>query len=134
MNLKLLVEHPEAVFVRMPKDFPAGTANKPQDMYLWPGIILMAKVPSEDRKLKHGFRYKVLNIGEFFIEVIKLDKDDAGSGDSFVLPKPEVASKLRLTHAITYFSSQARTITGSCLLYTSPSPRDRQKSRMPSSA
>ena len=25
-------------------------------------------------------------------------------------------------------------LTGSCLLYTSPSPRDRQKSRMPSSA
>ena len=25
-------------------------------------------------------------------------------------------------------------ILGSCLLYTSPSPRDRQKSRMPSSA
>ena len=25
-------------------------------------------------------------------------------------------------------------ITGTCLLYTSPSPRDRQKSRMPSSA
>ena len=25
-------------------------------------------------------------------------------------------------------------ITGGCLLYTSPSPRDRQKSRMPSSA
>ena len=24
--------------------------------------------------------------------------------------------------------------TGACLLYTSPSPRDRQKSRMPSSA
>jgi aspartate aminotransferase-like enzyme len=26
------------------------------------------------------------------------------------------------------------TSSGSCLLYTSPSPRDRQKSRMPSSA
>ena len=25
-------------------------------------------------------------------------------------------------------------VTGDCLLYTSPSPRDRQKSRMPSSA
>ena len=25
-------------------------------------------------------------------------------------------------------------VTGGCLLYTSPSPRDRQKSRMPSSA
>ena len=28
----------------------------------------------------------------------------------------------------------ADTESGSCLLYTSPSPRDRQKSRMPSSA
>ena len=28
----------------------------------------------------------------------------------------------------------ARTLGGNCLLYTSPSPRDRQKSRMPSSA
>ena len=27
-----------------------------------------------------------------------------------------------------------RTLTNTCLLYTSPSPRDRQKSRMPSSA
>ena len=26
------------------------------------------------------------------------------------------------------------TVVGTCLLYTSPSPRDRQKSRMPSSA
>ena len=30
--------------------------------------------------------------------------------------------------------SIGRTIFGVCLLYTSPSPRDRQKSRMPSSA
>ena len=29
---------------------------------------------------------------------------------------------------------QAKRIHQSCLLYTSPSPRDRQKSRMPSSA
>ena len=30
--------------------------------------------------------------------------------------------------------SEEGTMYGSCLLYTSPSPRDRQKSRMPSSA
>ena len=30
--------------------------------------------------------------------------------------------------------SQKRQLLGGCLLYTSPSPRDRQKSRMPSSA
>ena len=47
---------------------------------------------------------------------MKLDKDDAGSGDSFELPVQDVANKLRLTHAITYFSSQARTITGSLRL------------------
>ena len=32
------------------------------------------------------------------------------------------------------FDSAQETFTASCLLYTSPSPRDRQKSRMPSSA
>ena len=123
VNLKLREAHPDAVFVYKPKDFPAKIANRPQDMYLWPGITLVAKVPSEDRKLKNGFRYKVLDIGELFIELSKLDKDDAESGDSFVLPKPEVASKLRLTHAITYFSSQARTITGSLRLTETKSER-----------
>ena len=116
VNLKLRVAHPEAVFVDMPKDFPAGTANKPQDMYLWPGIILMAKVPSEDKKLKNGFRYMVLSFEGGTVELVKLDKDDAGSGDGFELSVRDVANKLRLTHAITYFSSQARTITGSLRL------------------
>ena len=33
-------------------------------------------------------------------------------GDAFVLSKEELSSKMRLCHAITYFSSQARTIVG----------------------
>ena len=33
-----------------------------------------------------------------------------------------------------FSEAQAKAIAASCLLYTSPSPRDRQKSRMPSSA
>ena len=37
---------------------------------------------------------------------------------------------LRRMHVI----QDGRVIDGACLLYTSPSPRDRQKSRMPSSA
>ena len=32
------------------------------------------------------------------------------------------------------YNIDSQTITFTCLLYTSPSPRDRQKSRMPSSA
>ena len=35
---------------------------------------------------------------------------------------------------ITAYHEAGHAIVGSCLLYTSPSPRDRQKSRMPSSA
>ena len=34
----------------------------------------------------------------------------------------------------TGYSAGGGTLTNVCLLYTSPSPRDRQKSRMPSSA
>ena len=33
-----------------------------------------------------------------------------------------------------YYAKRLTEATGGCLLYTSPSPRDRQKSRMPSSA
>ena len=33
-----------------------------------------------------------------------------------------------------YYEGKIDGIFGNCLLYTSPSPRDRQKSRMPSSA
>ena len=36
--------------------------------------------------------------------------------------------------ALTRTSGGTHTLTNICLLYTSPSPRDRQKSRMPSSA
>ena len=43
----------------------------------------------------------------------------------------------RTTTTTTYISNTTTTTLGNpefCLLYTSPSPRDRQKSRMPSSA
>ena len=40
----------------------------------------------------------------------------------------------RRNHLDHLLSSHSRQETGTCLLYTSPSPRDRQKSRMPSSA
>ena len=46
-----------------------------------------------------------------------------GSGSYYVSPD---------TGERTYMSSKGKYIV--CLLYTSPSPRDRQKSRMPSSA
>ena len=40
----------------------------------------------------------------------------------------------KFTKKISSIQSQEKTYIGTCLLYTSPSPRDRTRSRMPSSA
>ena len=54
---------------------------------------------------------------------------------SFILKTPPAADLLRKAAGIEKGSGlQKIEKAGSCLLYTSPSPRDRQKSRMPSSA
>ena len=57
----------------------------------------------------------------------------AGGGDSaldWVLNLQPIAEKITLVHRRQDF----RAAPDSCLLYTSPSPRDRTRSRMPSSA
>ena len=55
----------------------------------------------------------------------------------------KTSGRLQMTEMIAQFlrelpadevPSGVRLLVGSCLLYTSPSPRDRQRSRMPSSA
>ena len=42
--------------------------------------------------------------------------------------------RTRASYMATAIAAEANELLGTCLLYTSPSPRDRQKSRMPSSA
>ena len=98
-------------------------ANQPQDMKVWEGIILIARYGSKEKQpLKNGVRYKVLAISEeedpdqenvliHKFEMIATDEDEQ-VGDSFFLSKEELGSKMRLSHAITYFSSQVRTIHG----------------------
>ena len=87
-------------------------------MSVWSGAILMARVDSKDAGLKNGLRYRVDRVGEAMVWLVQLNKDDEvpAGGVSFEMLKVEVAAKLRLTHAITYFSSQARTIQGSLRL------------------
>ena len=48
----------------------------------------------------------------------------------------ERLTKVQLSYAVAqkFSGSVGQTLLLPCLLYTSPSPRDRQKSRMPSSA
>ena len=50
---------------------------------------------------------------------------------SMMIPPPNVTGSLHMGHG---FQNTLMDTICSCLLYTSPSPRDRQKSRMPSSA
>ena len=51
-----------------------------------------------------------------------------GCSDAIMLERSE------LTSGSTWHAAGGMHTINSCLLYTSPSPRDRQKSRMPSSA
>ena len=77
----------------------------------------MARCGSNEKHLKNGVRYQVVKITDegdedpnFELRQVK----DQGEvvGESFLMTKEELGSKMRLTHAITYFSSQARTIVG----------------------
>ena len=54
--------------------------------------------------------------------------DEEGSGEVAVVPKDDIMSEFPA------LNDPAIDPIDTCLLYTSPSPRDRQKSRMPSSA
>jgi hypothetical protein len=92
-------------------------ANQPQDMKVWEGIVLMARCGSNEKHLKNGVRYQVVEITDegdedpnFELRRVK----DQGEvvGESFLMTKEELGSKMRLTHAVTYFSTQARTIVG----------------------
>ena len=67
--------------------------------------------------MKNGVRYKVVAItdeddGDHCFELRRVKDKGEAVGESFVMEKKELGSKMRLPHAITYFSSQARTIVG----------------------
>ena len=96
---------------------PAASANnlpnQPQDMRIWQGIVLMAIVPQSGALVKNGVRYEVLNVeGDNQFELVAIHDDGARTSENFIVDKKELGSNFRLTHALTYFSAQARTIHG----------------------
>ena len=98
---------------------------------------------------KKAESWKVVSVPE--AEAVSADVDGNGTQDSFDDEKDPKSNKdavkehrgdpIQLpdsTHTL-FFTSNILSLPGCfalgvCLLYTSPSPRDRQKSRMPSSA
>ena len=103
-------------------------ANKPQDMRIWEGIVLMARVKgmlkiktageSHGRvNLQNGRRYQVVSIavtedGATVFEMACINDKDEKVSETFMMSDEDLARNMRLTHAFTYFSSQARTIRG----------------------
>jgi hypothetical protein len=69
-----------------------------------------------------GNRESCMYCGAFVADQIPLDaKDSSNTGEDNVFVEKDGKGSIAVNVSV-------------CLLYTSPSPRDRQKSRMPSSA
>ena len=84
--------------------------SQPQDAYLWPGLIL-ASATTDRHHLKNGLRYRIVEVGET-TTLQRVNDEGLAKGEPFQMPEAEVVRDLRLQHAITYDSSQARTIYG----------------------
>ena len=80
--------------------------------------------PISTRKLETG---DVIQIGKFVLVYRPKPKRVEDPNESFGLDDYEVTGR-------TSYLEQVTALGGSCLLYTSPSPRDQRGSRMPSSA
>ena len=75
---------------------------------------------------ENGVRYKVKDITEeddekHNFEMVAVADDNQEIGESFIMTPEDLGSKICLSYAITYFSSQARTINGLLRLAQTPS-------------
>ena len=80
-------------------------------MHIWNGIILIGSTTDKNH-IKNGTRYKVIEIAQDVTTLYQVNDKDEQVGETFTMTPQEVGEKLLLSHAITYGSSQARTIYG----------------------
>ena len=83
--------------------------------------LVEAFLQYNDNSLERGLFYQALNV------VLEVELDDDLELEDYVVNFRRMFGDARMDAVL-------GSMDGSCLLYTSPSPRDRQKSRMPSSA
>ena len=102
-------DKPTGVFIKSPGTL-THTDNQPQDMWLRNDMILMAIMKSSDAICKNGVRYRLTTISKDCFTFHRVCDEDKQAGEPFTLTTKETAERMRLTYAITYFSSQARTI------------------------
>jgi hypothetical protein len=101
----------DAVMVKCEKGKSDSKSHSELHLKLWPGILLQSTVT--DRKhLRNALRYKVVDVTEEACGLVRVNDEGEVVGEQFTMQTQEITQKLRLTHAITYDSSQARTLYG----------------------
>ena len=87
----------------------------------------------ETKKIASEIAHKITLISKNTAKIIFL-KGDLGTGKTTLVK--EILKVYGLSESVTSptFTIVEPYLIGNCLLYTSPSPRDRTRSRMPSSA
>jgi len=86
-------------------------AKTAQKMLIWKGIVLMGAT-TDKKCMKNGTRYKVIDIASRTVKLDQISDRDEDVGEAFEMAAEDFGEKLLLSHAITYDSSQARTIYG----------------------
>ena len=108
-------------------DTPAAAVNSPLFLYVaFPTadpLLVSAAYPVPWNKYEIGYAW---NLGESYA--------DTHLGVTSSQFKALTSSGSQPTIYYAYCAACGSGVSAPCLLYTSPSPRDRQKSRMPSSA
>ena len=61
---------------------------------------------------ENALRYKIIEATTETCSMARVNDEGTIVGEQFVMPTEEIPQKLRLTYAITYDSSQARTLYG----------------------
>jgi len=102
-----------------------GIVESAQSMFVWPGIILQSGVTVNNKhlKLQNALRYKVLSVAVDTTEVIRVDDEGKEHPPLCVMQTSTLSHQMRLTYAITYDSSQARTLHGGVRLTQTSHPR-----------
>ena len=90
----------------------------------FPGISTDAKITQSQSYWKAGRPFAIL----------EHTLNAASANGTIVVQNADATGTIILTQIKTVSGNAVNTSTYSCLLYTSPSPRDRTRSRMPSSA
>ena len=92
-------------------------------------VVAAAGAAGEAAEEKDEFDVELTEVGANKVKVIKVVREVTGLGLKEAKAIVDGAPKV-----VKEGASKAEAEDINCLLYTSPSPRDRQKSRMPSSA